>query len=211
MSNRTQHIEALRKVFHDSKMAKRYKNGALDDLDLHGALQDAFADVTRQKFHELKDAVRLYLNDVCPEYRAEAVKILGWDTRLFDQDFCKEEAYHIWLDDQDEDVKCSALNAWSDYYRDTKNSFVLQTLYDVIISDQYSPRIRAWALYRFINVAEASDYPRGLCDINVFDNCYLEDREYVGNDKFLADQVDWHKVHGIMDKYVPDWRAKIET
>ncbi len=205
--SRTQKIKALRKVFEDAKNAPRRNNFRLLDRDLNYELGCALIEVGKDHIYELKDEVYPYLKDPFAEFRAEAVKTLGWDTRLFDKDFCEKEAYQIWLTDSDNDVKRVALSAWADYYRDTKDPFVLKNLYDVFVSDRHTPLMRAWALDCFINVAEASDYPQGFCDDSVFDNCYLEDREYLGNDQFLSEQVDWQKVHSIMEKYVPDWRA----
>jgi hypothetical protein len=195
-------ISSLRALLKRGKNAARENGGWFEDLELHSAIGDALIDIGKDGIYELTDEVYLYLDDPFSDFRAEAVKTLGWNTRLGIDEFCKSRAFKIWEQDPDEDVKRVALAAWSNYYARTKNKDVLKILYDIVILKEYSCIIRAWALHGLLNVSDRFARPGKGHEILAMGD--LDD-----NEKFNK-AVDWNRINCIMTECVPGWEEKIK-
>jgi hypothetical protein len=196
MSNKRRQVNKIKKAFEIAKRATRDSEGYFEDLDLHGDVQDALAGIGKGGLYEFKDEIFSYLTDPFAEFREEAVKTLGWDTRLHVPDF-QDKAHEIWLNDPDEDVQVAALVAWSAYYIDTANVEVINELYKIFISRNYSVRARTFALQAIIDVAEAPADRREA--YRILSLTRLKEHSK------LEEAIDWDRVRTLMKKYVPGW------
>ncbi len=198
-SERDTEIKALKAVFVQANNTSRREDHRFSDRDLYWDVAGALIDIGKKQFYELKNEVRFYLNDPYAEFRAEAVRTLGWNTRLGDHDFQKNEAYKIWLEDPDEEVKVAALSSWGTYYVATKDVWVLKILYNILkTKNKYSNRIKAHALDSFLDVADAMSSPSEGYEILALSE--LETSEEFNN------AVNWPRLHEIMKIYVPGWK-----
>jgi hypothetical protein len=197
MSNKQQ-ISALKELFHKGKVAPKREDGRLADRKLYNAVGEALIDVGKEKLYELADEIYPYLNDPFSEFRAEAVRTLGWNTRLGIDEFCRDQAYQIWEKDDDEEVKLAALTSWGRYYSETKDSHVLQTVYNILISKQYSSEIRALAFRLLLDISDTLDRPKEA--YSVYKLGEIEEREEFDR------AIDWDRVHRVMTECVPDWK-----
>jgi hypothetical protein len=196
MSNKRRQVNKIKKAFEIAKRATRDSEGYFEDLDLHGDVGCALGEIGKEKLYEFKDEVFSYLTDPFAEFREEAIKTLGWDTRLHVPDF-QDKAHEIWLNDPDEDVKRAALNAWACYYIDTANVEVMKELYNIFISRDNPIELRTHALAALIDVAEApADRREGYHILSLGD---LEEHSE------LEEAIDWDRVRTLMKKYVPGW------
>jgi hypothetical protein len=195
-------ISSLKKFLRQGRNAPRDRWGWIEDLEMHSNIRGQLTNIGKDKIYELTEEVYLYLDDPYSEFRAEAVKTLGWNTRLGIDEFCKNQAFKIWEQDPDEDVRRAALGAWGNYYSMTKNKDVLQKLYDILVSEEYSCRTRAWALEDFLHVSSHFERPGGGYDIFALGD--LEDHEEFNK------AVDWNRVSQIMTECVPGWEEKIK-
>lgn len=198
MSDERFEIEDLKRIFENAKHAERDETtGHFMDLDFHDDVACAIIDVGKEKIYELKNEVYRYLNDPFPDFRAEAVRTLGYPTRLKLPEF-RDKAYEIWISDPDEDVKIAAISAWAGYYDFTSNADVLKKLYKIIQSHQNSVLIRIRAFFCLIYVAEKPQDMREGYEI-------LELRELESNQE-LDKAINWDRIDEIMEKYVPGWK-----
>lgn len=202
MSERDEQIKAVRNVFEKIKKTPREKEGCPCDFDMVWAFHDAMSAVEKEGLYELKDVLYEYLNDPYPEFRADAVRTLGWNTRLGIDEFCLNDAPKIWLNDPDEEVRAAALVAWANYYSRSKNPNMLKTLYSILVSRGYSTLIRSWALNQFFYVSD------GWLDGRVRYSAAVDDVE--DPDEFDK-AVDWERVHRLMKQYVPGWSLDAHT
>jgi hypothetical protein len=199
MSELTEQVRTLKAVFEKAKHTPRRESGRLTDLDLHGELQHALCVVGDKKLFELKDEIYPYLKDQFSEFREEAVRTLGSCNGLQLDEF-RDVAYDIWLNDPNENVKVAALNAWTGYYDGAKNPIILKNLYTIFRNEQYAIRIRVYALYGFMDVADAFSYLAEPSEILFLTE--LEDQ------KELNKAIDWGKMNRLMQQYVPGWKKK---
>lgn len=193
-----QQIQGLKELFQKSRNSPRREDGRIADRKLYNTIGEALIIVGKEDIYELAEEIYPFLNDPFPEFRAEAVKTLGWSSRLGIKEFCKDQAYKIWESDPDEDVKIAAIGAWGDYYARTKNPDVLKKLYNITTSLEYSSEIRAWALEGLFEVADAWKNPREGYDI-------LDLGDYKDPIEFNK-VVDWNRVHHVMQECVPGWK-----
>jgi hypothetical protein len=199
MSDRKQ-IAALKEILKRGKEAPRDYKDWIKDRELHSEVRGALINVGKKQIYELADEIYPYLNDPFSEFRAEAVRTLGWSSRLRIKEFCLNQAYDIWEKDPDEEVKIAALAAWERYYSETKNAEVMRKLYDILTSKNHCIGIRTYALDGILDIADAREYPGEAYDIlNLGD---LEDHEEF--DK----AVDWDRVNRIMTECVPGWKKE---
>jgi len=198
MSSRTEHIKALKAVFDKAKNAPRDENGYFQDRDLHNDVGDALIDVGKEALYELKGEIYSYLSDIFPDFRGDAVKTLGWDTRLKVPEF-RDRAYEIWLSDPDDDVKAVSLSAWAGYYIGTSNPQVLKILYDILCNEKYDAYIRTHVFTRLLEVAEYDAHR----DITSYMMLIDESR----TNEALNKVIDWNLVKSIMEKYVPGFKS----
>lgn len=198
MSDKSEQIEVIKKIFELARNSSRRESGRLYDMRLHGKLQGALMVVGKEYFHELKDEVYNYLQDPCTTLRAEAVRTLGWNTRLGIKEFCLKQAPEIWLHDPEEEVKIAALSAWSECYSHSKDPKMLGILYKILSSHQYSILIRVSALSEFFNVSDG--WVNKLESYNkIMSMDELEDQNEF--DKM----IEWGHIHKIMRECVPGW------
>jgi hypothetical protein len=158
MSDRKQ-IATLKEILKRGKEAPRDDENWINDLELHNAVGEALIDVGKEQIYELADEIYPYLNDPFSEFRAEAVRTLGWSSRLRIKEFCLNQAYDIWEKDPDEEVKIAALAAWIYFYSETKNPEILCKLYNILLEQKFYPRIGAYALDGILDIADAREYP----------------------------------------------------
>jgi len=154
MSERNEFIKTLKSIFDAAKKALREESGEFLESQFHCDFIDALIDVGKEKIYELKEEVYPYVKDTNSEYRAEAIRTLGWGTRLLDPDF-KSSVHDIWLHDPDEEVKIAALASWTDYYRYSEDPKILLELYHILISQDYSIEIKTCVLDGMFEVAGA--------------------------------------------------------
>lgn len=195
MSTTINEINKLKKIFETAKNTSRNSRYYLKDLELHNELTEALIDVGKNRIFELKEEIYPYLTDNFPTFRLEAIKSLGWDTRLKLLTF-KSKAYEIWKTDPEEEVREVALIAWAGYYYETKDPKVLQELYDIAKSENFSVETRRSALVCLMDVAntqvDKSEQTRILFD---------ESEEH---SEFNA-LVDWDLINQIMKTCIPGW------
>lgn len=195
MSTNYEEIIELEIIFKQALNAQRDIDGYFSDLDLHGKLADALIDVGKKKIHVLKEELYPYLKDIYPPFRVEAIKSLGWDTRLKLPTF-KNKAYEIWKTDPEEEVREVALISWAGYYYETKDPEVLQELYDIAKSENFPVETRRSALVCLMDVAntqvDKSEQTRILFD---------ESESHI---EFNA-IVDWALINQIMKTCIPGW------
>jgi hypothetical protein len=197
MSERIEQIEALKEVFDKAKNAPRDEDDCFIDLHLRGALFSAIYHVGKNGIVELKDEVFSYLKDPYDDFRLYAVTALcGCNGLQLDE--YKDIAYEIWLNDLNDDVKAIALNSWAEYYINTKNPIILKYLYNVFTSEKYSIRVRVYALYSFMDVADSFSHLGESSEILGLTE--LEDHNA------LTKAVDWGKINRLMQQYVPGWK-----
>jgi hypothetical protein len=194
-------ISSLKEFLRKGRNAPRDHWGWIEDLEMHSNIIAQLTNIGRDKIYELAEEVYLYLDDPYSEFRVEAVKTLGWNTRLGIDEFCKNQAFKIWEQDPNEDVRVVALGAWSNYYAMTKNKDVLQKLYDILVSEKYYCRARAWALEGFLRVS--SHFEGSGRGYDFFALCDLKEHEEFNK------AVDWNRVSQIMTECVPGWEGKI--
>jgi hypothetical protein len=199
MSDRKQ-IATLKEIFKKAKEAPRDDENWINDLKLHSEVRGALINVGKKQIYELADEIYPYLNDPFSEFRAEAVRTLGWSSRLAIREFCLNQAYDIWEKDLDEEVKIAALEAWCYYYSETKNKDVIKKLHDILLSKIYPSQIRAWALKAFLEVSGFLEGPRER-----HRTLDLGDLEDPGE---FDKAVDWDRVNRIMTECVPGWKKE---
>lgn len=193
MESRSTQIRALKEVFLKAKNAKRDKDGIFLDLNLQGEIFEAFDIVGRENLFELKDEIYSFLKDPCEDFREEAVKTLGWNTRLNVEEFCKKEAFEIFLNDPDSDVKACALNAWATTYFEEKNPKALQILYEILKDENYDSIVRFYALYDIFRISFEYENTSELYE--------FDELGEVEDPKEFTEAVDWERIHKIMKKY----------
>lgn len=204
MSDRKTKIIELKKIFDAAKNCPRRDNGRLLDRQLNDEIWDALIDVGKEELYELKDEVFPYLNDPFSEFRAEAVKTLGWNSRLKIPEF-KDVAHKIWKDDPDEDVKEVALAAWIDYNYNTHDPKILEEMYDILTSQKYPIGIRVYGLHGIFMISGSYTNTREGYEVI---GMISEVEEYDNSHERLDNLVDWDKVNQIMKDNVPGWQAK---
>ena len=187
-------------VFEVARNAPRHSDGDFEDDNLHFNVAIALVEAGKLHLEELIDQIYLYVNDPSPELRMHAVTSLGWDTRLQVTNFCKNQAFNIWLKDPSEDVKTAALTAWAGYYSCDKSPKILKELYDIFISRSYSVYVRANALKSFFDVADA--WVKRLEGIDILELGDLETQAE------FEQAVDWGRVNKVMEDCVPGWKGK---
>ncbi len=198
MSVRADDVEAVRKIFEKAKHTPRDAEGHFEDFKLEGEVYGALMDVGEKKIYELKDEAYKYLDDPLPKYRKEAAIALGWGGNLMVPEF-KDKAYEMWLNDPVENVRVAAFVAWAVYYNYTADPKVLQYLYNIIRSHQYTIEVRTYAILALIEVSGEEPLP---CEgINVLEMAELENQDE------LTKAIDWDRINYIMKKYVPNWKA----
>lgn len=196
MSTKNVEIQKLQLIFEKAKTTPRNARNYFRDLELHNDLGDALITVGKKKLYELKNELYYYLHDKFPPFRKDAVMSLGWDTRLKLPTF-EDKAYEIWKNDPDEEVCNVALIAWAGYFYGSKNAKILEELYSIFTSENYSVRIRRSALICLMYVADIladdKEANRILFDTNIEDH------------KEFNSSIDWITVNHIMKTCVPGW------
>ena len=136
----------LKDILQSGIKKPRDNEGFLENLEMHQVIYGAIIDVGKYQLVELEKEIYPYLYDAYSGFREEAVIPLGWSTSLAIPEFCRSQAYQIWMDDLDDDVRVAALVAWSWYYISVKDHRFLDVLFAILRNNDFSCRMRVHAL-----------------------------------------------------------------
>ncbi|HEV2524690.1 MAG TPA: HEAT repeat domain-containing protein [Gammaproteobacteria bacterium] len=193
MQSRNEEIEFFRKTL---KLAKTdlYINGKLNRT-LFSESISALSLIGKEKIYELSKEVSDLLDSSDEVVRETVVQTLGASTGLSLPEF-KETAYKMWLEDEDANVRESALDAWSSYYKGTRNPEVLKILYKILIDENYPVDHRCEAMQDIFYVSqEPSNF------YNPFNSRHFY---MLASHEDFNQKVDWNEMKAIMKKYAPD-------
>ncbi len=166
-------IKKLKDALQSGIKTPRDNEGYLQDLEMHQVIYGAIIDVGKYQLFELEREVYPYLYDVYSGFREEAVITLGWSTSLAIPEFCRSQAYKIWMGDVDDDVRVAALVAWSWYCISVKDSGFLHVLLAILRGNDFSFRMRVHALKSIYDAGNVFSNVRQVHSI--FDLLDLED------------------------------------
>ena len=146
----------------------------------------------KEELYDLVPEMLELLNSWNSFFRQLSVSNLGFWLRI--PEF-KDIAYEIFINDEDDSVKFSALQSWISYYVDTKNSLILEELYKVLINDNYEESIRYISLNGIFKVADIKPI---FYDIGTskFMKCQTPEE--------FNSKVDWQEVTSLLKKYAPN-------
>lgn len=125
------------------------------------------------------------------DLRSLAIETLGFWLHL---PWFKEQAYEIFVNDPDLEVKFSALLSWTSYYTGSKDPIVLEKLYMILINDNNPIPIRKVALTGILNVSDFNYKKSDPVMANLMN---------ITSKKPFHEQIDWSIIIKIMKTYVP--------
>ncbi|WP_010304307.1 hypothetical protein [Candidatus Odyssella thessalonicensis] len=187
-------FEEIKQIFEEAKKTPRNDEGYLPEK-LEIKVGRAIADAGREGYYQFTDDIWAYLNYPWDHLQEEAIQSLGFSHKIYDPNF-REEAYKIWHDEtRADDTRRIAFVIWFGYYRNTKDSSVLEDLYKVL-SQSSNYLMRARAYYGIIEVCDIPfKYNEKLKILNLGDK---KSHEYIN------EQVDWDRIHQLMRQYAPN-------
>ncbi len=194
MYKRSKQIDTLRSLL---KLAAVHKFGEdRHSRNLMNELLDAFSVIDEEKIYELVPEIKELLKS--PEFviRDTAIETLGMPTRLHLPEF-RDEAYKIWLEDENPMVRSSALFVWGAYYLGSKDPKVLKIFYKILTDENYPVDQRLIAFENIFRVTQEPSkvyHPYGMKHFRFPENTPEE---------FKA-KIDWKEVEDIMRKYAPE-------
>jgi len=164
-----------------------------DNIKLLRDALSSFRMIGLEKLYEFVPEVTPFLSSCNSALRESAVDTLGSPFSLHLPEF-RETAYQIWLEDQDDCVKESALRSWICYYHGTKDSEVLKTLYSILKNEKHPVLVRIDALNGIFRVSgeEPTFYELDISSLIQLDS-----------NQELNDEIDWDEVTKVMKRYAP--------
>lgn len=187
-------FDEIKQIFEDVKKASKDNRGRLENV-LESKLGDAIADAGRQELHQFTDDIWLYLDYPWDYIQEEAIQSLGYPHKIFDQAF-RDKAYEIWHDEtRTEHTRFIALGIWCCYYKNTKDSSVLEEFYKVFTQCS-SFTIRTEALLCIFDICGIKlSYQQSMSIYNWADK---KSHEYIN------EHTDWDRIHELMRQYAPN-------
>ena len=146
----------------------------------------------KRQIYDLVPELYKLLDHWDPYLREPAVANLGWWLKV--PEF-KERVYEIFVNDENHNVKFSALQSWTSYYADTQNSSVLEELYKILINDNYYVGVRDVALMGIFDVIGVKS--------NFYDP-YTSDLIRCNLPSEFNSKVEWKEVTDLLKKYAPN-------
>ncbi len=193
MANQTEIIKELRDVLKRVKN-ELYVNGIVND-DLFEQAFNAFALIKEHQLTILTKEIYDLLDHEDAIIRKEAIALLGFSTRLHVPEF-RDKAYEIFLNDQDESVKSTALRAWASYYFKSDDKRVLKILYSILLDETQHAFVRADAYVGIYTTI--SDLFTASNSIKTTPLIKSKTPEQFNS------HVDWQEVKNILLKYAPE-------
>lgn len=167
----------------NDRILRNIKSNAMGILSIAG----------KRGLYELVPELYQLVDHWDPYLRAPAVSNLGCWLKV--PEF-KERVYEIFINDDSDDVKFSALQSWRTYHRGTANKLVIEQLYKILINDNYDISVREVALmgiFEVIGVWPESFDPY-TSDLIMQCNTPAE----------FNSKVEWKEVTELLKKYAPD-------
>ena len=199
MQSRKEYIEILRKY-----LPQGLQGAETDYMGEKGNFHPEWFDnadsimsrAGKEELYELIPDIFKMLNCKDGLLRGQAIITLSFDTRLQSPE-AKDIAYKMWLEDDDEGVRESALMAWTAFYTNTKDPKILKKLYEIIKSKNHPVAHRFEALRNIYAVSQVKSesynpYSRKFCN---YPKKTHEEFEQL---------VDWEEIKSILKKYAPD-------
>lgn len=193
MSAKIEDVKYMRNKLKEIKMV----NGSLkSNFKLFEECLSILSTISNEEIYELKDDVYNLLTCSDDFIRDEVVATLGFPNRLYLPEF-RDTAYEIWLNDDNDMVRRTALSSWCGYYRESKNKKVLKELYNIINNNNLSIDIRVTA-YSGIFSTVSFNHPSydPVNDMDALLSC--ETNEEFNN------LVNWDAIRDIMRQYAPE-------
>ena len=172
------------------------KQGTSHDMDdrLFDECLHIMSQIKFQQIYDLCPEVYKLLKSDSEVLRQEAVKTLGY--RLHVKEF-RDMAYDIWLNDESDEVRGSALLSWCSFYVNSKNKDVLEKLYRIFTNKKFKSNIKAIAYVGFFETV-LFNYPG--CNMSQSFDLLLSCKDPAQFNK----NMNWPAIKDIMRKYVPD-------
>lgn len=194
MSAKTEIIESIRKTLSNAKSGL-YDAAGNADRKLFKETLSAFSLIKEYNLTILSKEVYQLLESDEPLIRQDAVATLGFTTRLHLPEF-RDKAYEIFLNDPDDSVKATALNAWTGYYFKSNNRDVLKILYNILIDNSNYASIRDIAYHGiFTTIDDLFTTSNEITRKNLL--------RYKNPEEFNQ-HIDWQELEAIMRKYAPE-------
>ena len=159
------------------------------DLELFDKALEAISMINQYQIIELSNLVQKIME--IKELKSLAVESLGFWLQV---PCFKEQAYKMFLEDPDPEIKYTALLSWASYYVGTKNPIVLKKLYMILINDKYPVPIRSIALTGILKVSTFKYKHDYLSMANLMN---------ITSKEIFFEQVNWQVIMKIMKIYAP--------
>lgn len=167
-------------------MDKSYYEKQLSSSDIDD-VYDALIDIGKKDFREYESRIRSFLHHQETDIRRAAIMVLGcyWNIASF-----VEELYTIWKEDEDDDVRVTALICWVGYFLKSKNRNIINELKVLSKDSQEDIFVRLEALRGIVNVLGANE-----------DEINLRELERLSGYKEFEANIPWDKIDGLISSY----------
>jgi hypothetical protein len=148
---------------------------------------DALIDIGKKELRQFESKVYSFLDHQETDIRRAAIKVLGcyWNVEGFD-----DTLHNIWKNDQDDDVRLTALICWIGYFLDTKSPNIARELKVLAKDGQEDKFMRLEALRGIVNVLGASE-----------DDINFNELKRISGYKAFEESIPWKKIDNIFSSH----------